>query len=293
MQFIAFTLLTSTIIAMVLFVLYSAVLVKVLTGSKYKLVCAIVVMLMVSDLALIAVCYCNDQIILKKNYEEGLIITHGVLTGLFFLTFNLAHFILAWQYKTLSEDIPKVLEEDYLEVSQNRVLYWSLFAANILLPLLFPVFIIKFNNGIVNGQGVSTAMQTIFSVDTIGIGLLQIISGVILVQSVFAIRDFYQRRGEVESISQRRIITHAVAFGAFLVPQTIYYAAALVHIFFGKYRFVYTIYIAADLLSTFANLISQAVLALIFWDLGTVEERGTEVSDGVPEVSNFDEDAAL
>ena len=59
----------------------------------------------------------------------------------------------------------------------------------------------KFNLDFVHGHESSMFERVSFGTFNMLVGVLQIISGVILVQIVFAIRSFYQRREEKESVS--------------------------------------------------------------------------------------------
>ena len=59
------------------------------------------------------------------------------------LPFNVVHFLLAWQYKRLSNDIPQILSGVELSTSNQtlqKIVYWTLLILNIVVPLLELLF---------------------------------------------------------------------------------------------------------------------------------------------------------
>jgi hypothetical protein len=84
--------------------------------------------------------------------------------------------MLAWKYKTLSHEIPMVIDGQPISekyVKRQKVVYWILMAANILLPALFPLVLMQINREIyINIRSPSHYQQTVFNTVAISIGAL-------------------------------------------------------------------------------------------------------------------------
>lgn len=60
----------------------------------------------------------------------------GIGTGARDLTFNVSHWILAWEYLKISDVVPKVLEGTAVREKTKPAQYWILMVLNILFPVL-------------------------------------------------------------------------------------------------------------------------------------------------------------
>jgi hypothetical protein len=68
----------------------------------------------------------------------------------------------------------------------------------------------------------STILDTIASICFLLMNSLLIISGVILVTTVFAIRQFYKQRNAIDVLDTGVLVRHASAFALFLIAVLIY-----------------------------------------------------------------------
>jgi hypothetical protein len=107
------------------------------------------------------------------------------------------------------------------------------------------------------------------------IGLCQVISGVILVQSVIQIRKFFKDRNDESYIDTASLCRHATCFGLYLLFVVIYYTTFTIYTLnptaanFARFTWVTMFYMTG-------NLISEFLLCQIFWSLGTKIEKDEE-----------------
>jgi hypothetical protein len=96
-----------------------------------------------------------------------------------------------------------------------------LFALNIAIPVLFYLFEhlderYSINNGHPNKVFGLFAATFLLLAD-----VLLVISGIILVTTVFAIRGFYKQRNEANAIDTSALVRHSAAFVLFLVASLV------------------------------------------------------------------------
>lgn len=126
-----------------LILLYVITLFKVILGSRHKMLILILIMLALNNIGVIADCEMN-RIIVRHN-NEGQQTSKKVDLGQFLSTevrdisFNLAHWLFAFEYYAISKLIPFVLQNRSLPegmLIQQKLLFWAVLALNILTPFL-------------------------------------------------------------------------------------------------------------------------------------------------------------
>jgi Na+/H+ antiporter NhaD/arsenite permease-like protein len=128
--------------------LYSATITRIMTGSKYKLLSALVAMLLISNTSTIFLAFSNLQLFVREDYCKTYIWMLGIAVAVQDLTFSISHHILAFQYKKISVEIPKKIKRMQLKAKYKRnqmIHFWVLFAMNTLFPLLEAVVLIPYN----------------------------------------------------------------------------------------------------------------------------------------------------
>ena len=63
----------------------------------------------------------------------------GIAYTLSWTTFCVAHFLLAWQYKTLSYEVPLAIEGKKSSAGHQRMqkwIYWVLLSLNVVVPMI-------------------------------------------------------------------------------------------------------------------------------------------------------------
>jgi hypothetical protein len=80
-----------------------------------------------------------------------------------------------------------------------------LLSLNIAFPLLCPFFQIPYNLTVMNHAAPAVNpgvfIELMLDVCMLGVGFMQIVSGVILVKSVFKIREFFREEGQESTLS--------------------------------------------------------------------------------------------
>lgn len=168
----------------------------------------------------------------------------------------MCHWELAWIYRKLSRDAPKAIEHAKengdrestfavveAESEEDKRKYKVILALNYITPILSGVFDIlyylKAINDVENSsaaisnnrftyveQGLRISLCAVVS----SVGVLQCISGVILIRSVFSIRNFFKTHDADEVIDTRQLVLHSSAFGIYLIAQVIYYGSWTIRI---------------------------------------------------------------
>lgn len=120
--------------------------------------------------------------------------------------FNEAHHLLAWQFKMLSKNIPKLLDsfqttdssvKESFVTEQKGPLYKWLIALNVIMPVANGVLLILFNLAEFDGDEIPPTVGVVVGLDlcAMAVFFLLTVSGVLLVRSVFQIRQFYRDMG--------------------------------------------------------------------------------------------------
>lgn len=131
-----------------------------------------------------------------------------------------------------------------------------------------------------------------------GCGALQIISGIILVQSVLAVRDFLKKRGAEDFINTAMLMRHAYAFGLYLFTTCLFYMGWTIYAFDPKGAYTFLIFNLAAIINFIGSLASETLLCFIFWDLGKkIEKPKTFEEDYMDDMEivseDFDDDAEM
>jgi hypothetical protein len=228
-----------------LILIYLATYVHVRRGTKFELVSNLVIMLFISCLGGLLIAYSNYTLNGNRDFTELNIWFYGIGWGVFTLMFNTAHQMFAWQYHTMSTEIPRILEEKPISESYNKrqkCCKWFLMSLNIIFPCLLPIVSIRYSNAIyLNSNGCNETLTVCctpsqieeYSYDFVfvSIGVLQLISGTYLVRGVLKIRRFFVDRGEKSSINTRIMLTHSFAYGLYMTANVIYYLIFSYHVY--------------------------------------------------------------
>jgi hypothetical protein len=146
-----------------------------------------------------------------------------------FLTFgnlglNVSHAMLAEKCANAKHRAVNTLEQqqDQVELpASHQTAFKCLFYLNIALPVIYAVvdyFSYKYYFAHLNVvDGYSVMLNTMIAICNLLMNGLLIISGVILVTTVFAIRRFYKQRNAMDALDTGALVRHASAFALFLL----------------------------------------------------------------------------
>lgn len=156
-------------------------------------------------------------------------------------------------------------------------------------------FLFKYSS---NHGKLASIFSTTLTVCQLLLGLLLIVSGVILVTTVVAIRQFYKKRNAADAVDTGALVRHAIAFGLFLIAAVEFNLAnTLSNIFPYSLPMVY-FYLYSLPFYAVTSFVSQVLLCTILWSLGTDLTRAQTPDSSVRSiytvsVASFDEDAVL
>jgi hypothetical protein len=108
-------------------------------------------------------------------------------------------------------------------------------------------------------------------------GLLQWISGVILIRSVFKIRSFFKDHHEIVSLNVKRMTLHASAFIIYIVASISYFSTETLNQVMDN-SFSLKLAEQAIVFNSAASFTAQILLILIFLELGKAEVISDSVS---------------
>jgi hypothetical protein len=210
----------------------SCVLVHVLNGNRNKWLIGVISLLIVANIGLILLAYAIGELYIQQNLTIWNVFLDAASVVLQFVPFSLSHFMLADKYRNMLKNIPCKLEGKPVAplTSWDKFAYWALLAANIIFPLSFAVVVFLFRRDtfvkeITPSSTFTIAMDTCTQLT----GVFQIVSGVILIKSVWGIRSYFKQKGAMNYINTSMLLTHAAAFCLYLVSAIGY---------FGTYLFV-------------------------------------------------------
>ena len=123
-----------------LLLLYIPTLIHVLRGSRYTFVIGLILLLMGAQIFNLTLSiFFKALFIPPVKSTEFNIWGYGISIGLANTCFNVAHFWMAWIYRKIANDTPKLLEQETVDEQTKRSddrKYWVLITLNILFPML-------------------------------------------------------------------------------------------------------------------------------------------------------------
>lgn len=220
---------------------------------------------------------------------------YGIAFGAYLLLFNTSHQIFAWQYHVLSTDIPRLMRgEEKTDTVERRqtLIKTTLMALNIILPCALPYFYIQYGDAIflnsfsttctiVNGlpDCCNPTKYQEYSYDFVfdAIGVLQLISGYLLVDGVLKVRRFFVKNDSQDSIDTKILAIHSTSYVLYMAANVLYYSAFTFHVFKEPdnpkaFNEALDIFYVSGCLMFFFSFVSQCLIAKIFWDLGNPDD---------------------
>jgi hypothetical protein len=183
------------------------------------------------------------------------------------------------------------------ETTWDKVIFWLILSLNVMLPLYRALVAIEYRLKLLNGESIQDWVYISSNISIAGVGLLQVLSGTILIISVVKIHRFFVKKQAADFINTRMLLRHAASFGIYTLSMALYYAASCIHIWDPHDDEMYEIVATVGIGMEIGSLISQILLVVIFRDLGkTVNEADPEDKSSLLSnlmVDDFDEDAEL
>ena len=106
-----------------------------------------------------------------------------------------------------------------------------------------------------------------------GTGVLEIISGLYLTNSIIKIRKYFKETDSEDEMDSKVLLIHAGAFWIYLVVVIIYTGAQTVYNIYPHKNITQQIYDISVLIYIWGSFFSLILLAVIFWEFGKKEEE--------------------
>lgn len=100
----------------------------------------------------------------------------------------------------------------------------------------------------------------------------QIISGVILMKSLYTIRSYFKQNSTLGSTNSKEMLTHAICYGLYLVISAVYSTIYNIYMIDTKNE-IFVIFLWFSTIYYVCASISLIMLCYIFWGLMTKPQR--------------------
>jgi hypothetical protein len=271
-------------------------LLHVIRGNRNKWLLLLVSLLLLANISLLLLGYSTRALFIKGKDSLFLLGMLGSSLGLEFVNMTVSHYLLAAKYYTMVRNVPAKLDgkPEVPMTSCEKATFWTLLIMAIIFPASWGVAEFLFRRANIYFDRKQTKFVTmLFNFSAYMTGFIQIITGIVLVSSVFRIKRIFRERNAENYINSGMLLRHASAFGLYLVAAVVYFSfwtAVSMAPFDEK---LYNIFLCVSASFFVAQFISEILLCTIFWSLGTAVPEPVIKEEESPEVVNFDEDAEL
>lgn len=149
---------------------------------------------------------------------------------------------------------------------------------NIIIPTLYILFIPVNISVYLKEQTPKPIYTDSLNAVVVGLGLLQVVSGYILIKSVYSITQFFKQRSGEHSVNSKWLLLHSSAFGLYLLTQIGQLTTLVIYLTNPLNPNLFNIYAAGVFFALCGSFISQISLVFLFWDLGTEENDASETA---------------
>lgn len=203
-------------------VAYTVVLTHVLRGSNSKWLIRVIVILLVSQLFLIVfgAAWVKFWVKTDQTFLTDSLIACGI--GLYYLFFNLGHFLLADKYGTIAKVVPATLDGQLTEPEPvfGKVTYWLLYASNIVSALSYGLACgLYYGLKEVEGRDVPPWLEWSKIGVTYWVRICALIAGFVLVWAVIKIRKYFKEKNATDYLNTNMLWRHGISFGLYLATS--------------------------------------------------------------------------
>ena len=108
--------------------------------------------------------------------------------------------------------------------------------------------------------------EILYEFTFISIGILQVISGLILVKGVYKVRLFFLEKEAETGIDTVSLMVHSLSFLLYLLAGVVYYVMFTIHVFQPDTEIAWVRYFEAGIAMFSLNFIAQVLLITVFWE---------------------------
>lgn len=175
----------------------------------------------------------------------------------------------------------------------DKAVHWTLIAANAISGPAYGLSVAFFYiTRDVNGNEVGLGLKTFKVVATLSVKVCQIISGAMLLYSVYLIKKFFADKNATEVVNTGLLWRYSISFGLYLFCTVISTIALIIANITGKSNH-FDIYSGIRTVDYFGQFLSELILCWILLQWGTVDkdvevERAKLITD--PEDPEYQEE---
>lgn len=146
--------------------------------------------------------------------------------------FNASHWMFAYQYLLSAVEMDYVFQRDEMPTENKKrwnQIYWAVMILNIVDIFAYDGILLYVNiteiHCACDPLGSSVLLFWAYTVSRYMVGLLQIVSGIILLVAVYKVRSFLVKVGMANQVNYTSMTIHAVSFGLYNVSVVVFYYA--------------------------------------------------------------------
>jgi hypothetical protein len=203
---------------------------------------------------------------LKTEFTYTKKVVYNALVAIGMLLFNVGHWMFSNKYFSMSRQAPYKLSQKEVPksiVECDKITNWVLLSLNVIPPILFFAGYV----GPYFASNYADSFNVMRSVSFLVAMFVPIVSGIYLFTALYLIKKSV---GNGSQVNIKAMTLHATSFGLYMV-------SVLLFIFIWL-MYLYSAYIDDEAYSiclgitSICSSLSQAVLCIIFWDLGRKKE---------------------
>lgn len=264
-----------------LIMLYVAMVTHILEGNKNKWLLTVVSLLLISQIGVVVMGYAFLELFSYKKEYDVYIWLFGIGIGIYYLFFNVGHFMLAEKYSRIAHKVPAMIKgEPEKEVTcWDDFVHWFLWANNILSAIAYGYSLVPYYQIILlgyHGGEVGTFLVVYRIIATYWVRICSIISGYILVSSVIDVKNFFKERDAEDFINTPMLLRHGIAFSLYLIGTTVTAITLMFVNIYPESQRAYDVFSAFYILDFLMEFVSQILLCQVFWLWGAKDEEEEE-----------------
>jgi hypothetical protein len=270
MELFGWYLLVMVVSSSLLIAMYSGILWRNWSGAKFSFIYLLGGIFLANNVALLTFAFADYEVYVRKNVSASYVWIVALLNGLMDLALCVSHCILAFRYRLIAISGPFGHSGKELPLDKRRkenVLFWGLLTVNIIMTLIETALSVCFYRTIfIKGSTPASELSQFLNLVGLMTGVLQIISGVLLVGSVLAIRKYINTRNDFE-IRLWTLLVHTGAFGLYLLSYCVLCGTGVLYNLHPNNTRALDRDVWGAIFYNAASFASQFCLCFIFWDL--------------------------
>lgn len=197
-------------------------------------------------------------------------------------SFNYGHWLFSFTYIASAIEMPYIFKKETVSEKTEKcknTIFWVVTALNFLSVIGYAIIVYADNNyTLKTGENLSPARQQLYLGMKFSVGGMQLVSGVVLVVSIFMIRQFLVAHGLADEVNDKAMFLHGLSFSLYIASVVAYDYYYYVYIYFSR-EDAQRDALIAWIITTYMSFLAQIFLAIILYQLGQTKQRQESVED--------------